>query len=71
MKNKLTIKQKKYKGGSSVVSLRMPDQLIKRIDDVAEKSGRTRNDIIFKCIDFALDNLEIESNTESAVADDD
>ena len=63
MKKKLTIKQKKYTGESSVVSLRMPNQLIKRIDETAEISGRTRNDIIMKCIDFALDNLEIESNS--------
>ena len=41
----------------------MPNQLIKRIDETAEISGRTRNDIIMKCIDFALDNLEIESNS--------
>ena len=52
MKKKLTIKQKKYTGESSVVSLRMPNQLIKRIDETAEISGRTRNDIIMKCIDF-------------------
>lgn len=63
MKKKLTIKQKKYKGESSVVSLRMPNQLINRIDETAEISGRTRNDIIIKCIDFALDNLEIENNS--------
>ena len=42
MKKKLTIKQKKYTGESSVVSLRMPNQLIKRIDETAEISGRTR-----------------------------
>lgn len=63
MKKKLTIRTKKYTGESSVVSLRMPNQLIKRIDETAEISGRTRNDIIMKCIDFALDNLEIEDTS--------
>ena len=33
----------------------------------------TRNDIIIRCIDFALDNLEIESNSadDDTYADDD
>lgn len=61
MEKKLKIKQKKYSGESSVVSLRMPNKLIKRIDEAAEISGRTRNDIIIQCLDFALDNLEIET----------
>lgn len=69
MKKKLTIKPKKYTGESSVVSLRMPNQLIKRIDETAEISGRTRNDIIIRCLDFALDNLEIECNSVDAEAD--
>lgn len=71
MKKKLTIKPKKYTGESSVVSLRMPNQLIKRIDETAEISGRTRNDIIIRCLDFALDNLEIECNSVDAEADTD
>lgn len=57
---KFCIKAKKYTGSSSVVSIRMPNQLIKRIDETAQITGRNRNDIIIRCIDFALDNLEIE-----------
>lgn len=61
---KLQIKQKKYGGESSVISMRMPHQLIKRIDDVATMTGRSRNDIIIRSIDFALDNLEIENEQD-------
>lgn len=61
---KLQIKQKKYSGESSVISMRMPHQLIKRIDDVAAMTGRSRNDIIIRSIDFALDNLEIENEQD-------
>lgn len=62
---KLTVKKKKYGGSSSVVSLRMPDKLVSKIDKVAGETGRTRNDLIIRFIDFALDNLVIEKETES------
>ena len=59
---KLKIKQRKYSGSSSVVSIRIPNQLIQRIDETAQITGRNRNDIIMRCLDFALDNLEIEED---------
>ena len=59
---KLKIKQRKYSGSSSVVSIRMPNQLIQRIDETAQITGRNRNDIIMRCLDFALDNLGIEED---------
>ncbi|MDD7374665.1 MAG: CopG family transcriptional regulator [Bacilli bacterium] len=60
MNEKLRLTQKKYKGETSVVSLRLPVELVKRIDDVSNETGRTRNDVIIKCLDFALDNVVIE-----------
>ena len=60
MENKLTIEQKKYKGESYVVSARFPLELIKEIDRVANESGRTRNEILLLCLEFALENLEIK-----------
>ena len=70
-KKKLTIKQKKYGGNTSVVSLRMPDKLIEKIDAIASYTDRTRNDIIIKFIDFALDNFEIEKVNDEFEPDDD
>ena len=60
MDKKLKISAKKYSGETSVVSMRMPNELIKKIDDLSEKTGRTRNDLIIKSLDFALDNVIIE-----------
>ena len=60
MDKKLKISTKKYSGETSVVSLRLPNELINRLDEVCEKTGRTRNDLIIKSLDFALDNIEIE-----------
>ena len=58
-KDKLVISSKKYRGDSAVLSIRLPDELIKAIDEIAEKTGRTRNDVIQKCLAFAVDNMEI------------
>ncbi len=57
---KLIISSRKFRGNSSVVSLRLPTELIQSLDEIAEKTGRTRNEIIQKCIEFSLENLEIK-----------
>ena len=57
---KLIISSRKFRGNSSVVSLRLPTELIQSLDEIAEKTGRTRNEIIQKLIEFSLDNLEIK-----------
>ena len=59
-KVKLEINSKKYKGESAVVSARVPIELIKQVDSVAEETGRTRNEILLLCLEFALDNIEIK-----------
>lgn len=58
-KEKLIISSKKYRGDSTVISIRLPDELVKKLDKVAENTGRTRNEVIQKCLVFAIDNLEI------------
>ena len=57
---KLVISSKKFRGDSSVVSVRLPNDLIKHLDEIAEKTGRTRNEIIQTCLEFSVDNLEID-----------
>ena len=41
---KLIIPSKKYKGDTSVVSARLPNEMIKDLDTIAESTGRNRND---------------------------
>lgn len=60
LKDKLVISSKKYRGDSTVVSIRLPDELVKKLDAIAEETGRTRNEIIQKSLAFAVDNLEIK-----------
>ena len=56
---KLTIMPKKYKGETATITTRLPAELIERIDDTVKKTGRTRNDIVQRFIEFAVENLEI------------
>lgn len=58
---KLIISPRKYKGETSVVSARLPVEMIKEIDKIAENTGRNRNEIITLCLEYALDNLMIGS----------
>ena len=46
-------------GKTSVVSARLPDDMIKKLDEISKETGRTRNELISLCIDFALKNIEI------------
>lgn len=57
---KLIITSKKYRGDSMVVSTRLTTELVKELDKIAEKTGRTRNEIIQICLEYAVDNLTIE-----------
>ncbi len=57
---KLKITTKKYRGDSSVVSVRLPNELIESLDSISNITGRTRNDIMQRCLEFAVENLEIE-----------
>ena len=56
---KLIIPQKKFKGDSSVVSVRLPADLLKNIDDIATGTGRTRNEIVQMCLEFAVENIVV------------
>ena len=67
MEKKLTIEQKKYKGETSVVSTRLPIEIIKEIDRIAQETNRTRNEVIILCLDFSLENIEIKGYEEREV----
>lgn len=59
------IRQKKYLGETSVISMRIPKDMLVDIDKAAEISGRTRNEILSMSLEFALNHMEIiapESN---------
>ena len=45
-----------------VVSSRLTNELVEELDKIAERTGRTRNEIIQMCLEFAVDNLEVKEN---------
>ena len=57
---KLCITAKKYTEESTVISVRMPKDMLRDLDDVAAKTGRTRNEILTLSVEFALNNLKLE-----------
>lgn len=56
---KLKITVKKYQGDTSVISLRLPIELVSTLDEIAKETGRTRNDVMQRCLEFSIENLEI------------
>lgn len=62
MDSKLIITSKKYRGETSVVSSRLTNDLVEELDKIVEKTGRTRNEIVQMCLEFAIINLEIRED---------
>ena len=56
---KFLLSPKRYKEETQVFSIRIPKDMLRDVDAVAQKTGRTRNEIITKSIDFTLEHLEI------------
>ncbi len=61
--NKLTIKKKnplKGEDGSKVISVRLKDETIERLDRLVNETNRSRNEIIGIILEYGLDNVEVE-----------
>ena len=46
--------------GHKIVSVRMKDETIERLDALAEKTNRSRNELINMLLDSALDIVKVE-----------
>lgn len=55
----LKIKPKKYTGESTVVSMRMPRDMVMEIDGIAATTGYTRTELMMLCLEFSLNHMEI------------
>lgn len=55
---KFYIQPRRYTGESSVISMRLPKDMLKEIDNLATSTGRTRNEVLSLCLEFALTHLE-------------
>lgn len=66
MAKKLQIsKRSKIKGedGYKIFSVRIKDETVERLDDIAKKTNRSRNELINLMLEFGIENCEvIETN---------
>ena len=53
------IPKKKYGGDTTVISARVSRELLKDIDELADLSGRTRNELLTMSLEFALNHAEV------------
>lgn len=58
-RDRFVVRPKRNYGDNVVVSCRMPKELVKQLDEIGNRTGRTRNELILRCVEYALDKLEI------------
>ena len=60
--NKLIVKPKRPKGedGYKVFSIRVKEETNDKLEDIAEKTGMSRNKIVNIFLEYALENCRIE-----------
>ena len=61
-KEELIVKPKHPKGedGYKVFSIRVKEETVAKIDAISTQTGRSRNELIGKFLDFALDRCKVE-----------
>ncbi|MBQ6421717.1 MAG: CopG family transcriptional regulator [Clostridia bacterium] len=66
MKDKLIITKKGVKGedGYKVFSIRIREELVEKLDRLAQQTNRSRNDLINTLLDFAVEHSEVEETDE-------
>lgn len=48
------------KGGASNKTIRMPNELIERLEEIAKENDVSFNKIVVQCCEYALDNMKQE-----------
>ena len=58
----LIVKPKRPKGedGYKVFSIRIKEETVAKIDAISMQTGRSRNELIGKFLDFAVDRCKVE-----------
>lgn len=62
MEKKLVIKKKELRGddGYKVFSIRIKDETSKKLDELSQKTNRSRNELINIMLDWSIENIEIK-----------
>lgn len=57
----ITPKRPKGDDGYKVFSIRIKEELVARMDDIATRTGRSRNELIGTFIEYVLDRCVVET----------
>ncbi len=49
-------------GKTAVVSVRLSEDTIRRLDTITNRTGHSRNELIQLCVEFGLENMEIKED---------
>ena len=62
MKEKLIIQKKGLKGedGFKTFSIRIKDETVAALDDLAQQTNRSRNELVNILLDYAIRNCEVK-----------
>lgn len=62
--DKLIVKPRRPKGedGYKVFSVRIKDETVNKIDEISAQTGRSRNELIGKFLNYALEHCKVESD---------
>ena len=62
MKEKLIINKKTLKGedGYKIFSIRIKDETVTALDELAKQTNRSRNELINILLDYAIENSEVK-----------
>ena len=62
MGDKLIINKKSLKGedGHKTFSVRLSDETVERLNELSEKTNRSRNELINILLDYAINNCKVE-----------
>ena len=61
-KKAFQVKRKRFTAASTVISLRLPKDMLEALDAAAAETGRTRNEFIALALEFALENLDVSES---------
>ena len=60
--NLIITKKPKGEDGHKTFSIRIKDETVERLDEIAKKTDRSRNDLINILLDYAMDYCEIDDS---------
>lgn len=60
MKNEVLKIKKRGEDGSKIISIRIKEETLKSLDELAKESNYSRNELINIILNFGIQNIEIE-----------